>query len=120
MPGKEIDYATTGLTIRTAMLDFAKRNPSRERKPIRIRWGQEYVQTSDRWAVPNQGRVRIEILQSRSVPRQGVDLKVDGGAFLLADGSRAAPADLGPARPGAGHRVRLLLARGAPVDMERL
>jgi hypothetical protein len=85
---QERDYASSGLTIREAMLDVGGRQAwsQRERKPLSVLWAGRRIQTADRLSVPTTGRVRLEFLRRRTDVRQGCDLKMAGGC-RLADGT---------------------------------
>ena len=82
-----IDYATSGLTIQQAMVDMAKRYPSKKDRPKFIHWGKLCVQTADAIPVPAKGMIRLEFISARRGLEQGCDLAVDGW-FTLANGFR--------------------------------
>lgn len=81
-----LDYAESGLDIQYAMIDHAKRFPSKEKRPQYIIWNSRPIWTSDRMPVPKRGIVRAEFLSVNSHVRQGFDLKFDGGWVELAAG----------------------------------
>ncbi len=78
MDSIERDYSTTGLTIRTAMLDHVGRYLDRQKRPEFIRWGRHQIKTSDAVRVPMKGVFKLELLSWEPGVRQGVDVKVDG------------------------------------------
>lgn len=78
----ERDYASSGLTIRSALVDHFKRFPDRKRRPRHIIWDGKRIITSDLFAVPKKGIIQCEILSAKGNIEQGFDLKVDGGIRL--------------------------------------
>lgn len=72
------DYADSGLTIREALLDQAKRIPNKAGRPKHILWRGLCVTTGEAVSVPREGVVRGEFLSSKGELEQGFDLKVDG------------------------------------------
>ena len=83
----EIDYALSGLTIQSAMLDHVKRFPDKRTRRKPILWGGLRIQTSDALPVPSEGRVRAEFLSANKAVQQGFDMKLHG-SFELLDGKR--------------------------------
>lgn len=84
------DYAESGLSIRAAFLDDAKLFP-RQRRPENnfILWGGAIVRTSLQWTVPKAfGLIRIQFKKRSLGPRQGFDVKIDGGALISSTGER--------------------------------
>ena len=80
------DYSTEGIDIRRAMLRHVQAFPDRARRPPYILWAGQKVFTSYAIDVPSSGRVRLEFLSVPRVPRQGFDVKAEGGAICLAGG----------------------------------
>ena len=80
------DYSTGGWLVQTAMLDRAKKCGKQAAKPLSIQWGPKEVQTSDRFAVPSRGVLRIEIVEACTEIPQGLDVRIPGGIHLP-DGS---------------------------------
>jgi len=85
----ETNYASLGVTIRTAMLRAAAKNPPSRNQPLAIPWGNKLIQTVDVIPVPEKGLVRGEFLAVNGNPDQGFDVKVDG-CLLLANGEQVA------------------------------
>lgn len=83
-----LDYMKIASTIQEALLLNAKQGSSLGGVPPRIWWGDRYVQTADRLAVPKCGQVIAEIRSVDSKVEQGFDLKCDGGGFNVGDGSQ--------------------------------
>lgn len=81
-----LDYANTRLDIQYAMIDHAKRFPDKTTRPQYLLWNGRRIWTSDHIAAPQCGVVRAEFLFAESPPRQGFDLKIDGGWLELAAG----------------------------------
>jgi hypothetical protein len=84
------DYAESGLTIRTAMLDHVKRFPDKRTRPGYILWHGIKIGTADSIPVPSRGIVRGEFLSGDSNVRQGFDLKIHEGWIELAGGEHVA------------------------------
>jgi hypothetical protein len=78
------DYANSGLTVRQAMLDHAKRYPEKSKRPDFIRWNGLRIKTSDVLMVPNKGVVEATFLHAKEGIEQGFDLKVNGWFCLQA------------------------------------
>jgi hypothetical protein len=79
------DYSRSGLSIREALLEEARVNPPKGRRPPTIRWGELQITNSDRLTVPRMGRLRLEFLKCAPGTEQGVDVKGKPG-FLLPSG----------------------------------
>jgi hypothetical protein len=82
------DYADSGLTIRTAMLDHAERFPDKNARPQYILWDGLKIWTSDRIPVPKRGTVCAEFLNADKKVRQGFDFEFDDGYHTLAQGEQ--------------------------------
>lgn len=80
------DYAETGLTIREAMIDHAKRYPNKTERPDHIHWAGLRVKTSDVFHVPQNGVVRAEFLSAKDDVEQGFDIQFDDGWVELEKG----------------------------------
>ncbi len=80
-----LDYKISGLSINQAMVDSAKRSRRVAGEPLRIKWGDLWIQTSDTWLVLEHGHVRAEILYASAGTEQGFDLSVDGWFELAND-----------------------------------
>jgi hypothetical protein len=78
-----IDYATTGLDIRQAKVEHAKRQAGDPDRTDYILWDGIRVKTADWWDVPITGIMRIEFLSSDSSVDQGVDIKIEDGWLEL-------------------------------------
>ncbi len=86
MPASQPDYANSGLSIRTAILDHFNRYPDKRTRPEFILWGGLFVKTSDSFSVPEFGVVRAEFLHCKGDVEQGFDIKLDDGWLELQDG----------------------------------
>ncbi len=84
----ERDYGAEGIDIQTAMVRHVRAHPDRARRPKHILWNGEAVWTSFVVAVPRDGRFRLEFLSEPREPSQGVDVKAEDGAIMLAGGER--------------------------------
>lgn len=82
-----VDYAASGKTIQTAMLELVKSRPKGAMEPPRILWAGAEVYTADLLSVPATGVVRAQFLSPPGSIAQGFDLKVDGW-LELAGGER--------------------------------
>ncbi|HUV63274.1 MAG TPA: hypothetical protein VMW24_05205 [Sedimentisphaerales bacterium] len=80
------DYAESGLTIREAMLDHAKRFPNKAKRPDHILWAGHRIKTADVFHVPQRGIVRAEFLSAMEGVEQGFDIQLDGGWVELEQG----------------------------------
>ncbi len=87
MDDADIDYSKSSMSIRAAMIDLVARYPDKARRPTAIRWGSLRVMTSDKISVPEHGIVRLSLISGRYSPRQGVDMRVEGGGFKLVSGT---------------------------------
>jgi hypothetical protein len=83
---RSVDYAPTGLSIATAMLDLAKR---RQRVglpgsvPLPIRWGHREVITGDTFrGIPAEGRLLLRASTVDGRHRHGVEIRLPQGAIL--------------------------------------
>jgi hypothetical protein len=76
---KAHDYAGSGLTIREAMVDHAKRFPTKARRPDHILWAGRCIKTSDVLHVCQKGIVRAEFLSAKEGVAQGFDIQFDNG-----------------------------------------
>lgn len=83
----EIDYAETGLDIRQAMVDHAKKITEIPDRTNSILWNGIRVKTADWWDVPITGIVEVEFLSSDLKIEQGADVKVEGGWIELPNGN---------------------------------
>lgn len=82
------DYSDSGLTIRSAMLDHAKRFPDKDTRPQFILWNGLHIWTSDRIPVGPKGTVRAQFLTANPDVRQGFDIELDDGYLVLAEGEQ--------------------------------
>jgi len=74
---ERLDYSTSGLTIREALVDLVKSGLS-DRVPPVIRWGGRDIQTALVIDVPKRGVVTLEFIDAKSDVEQGADLEVSG------------------------------------------
>jgi len=81
------DYASSGLTIREALLDQMKRFPQKTQRPEQLLWAGLFITTGDAFPVPREGIVRGEFLSAKGELEQGFDLKLDGW-FRLEKGEK--------------------------------
>ncbi len=79
------DYADSGLTIQSAMVDHFKRFPDKSRRPDHIIWNGRKIKTADSVVVPPDGFVRAEFLSSKTETEQGFDIKLNGWLRLATD-----------------------------------
>jgi hypothetical protein len=78
-----IDYAESGLTVQAAMLDHYRRFPDEKIRPDFIFLNGAKVKTADRFPVPRDGKVEIELISAKGEVEQGLDIKVSGWIQLL-------------------------------------
>lgn len=82
------DYADSGMTIQSAMLDHARRFPDQASRPAHILWDGRRIKTGDSLAIPHLGTLRGEFLVAKGDIAQGFDVKVPGGGLLLPGGKK--------------------------------
>src|ERR1700704_3358375 len=78
-----IDYGESGLTVQAAMLDHYRRFPDERIRPDFIFLNGAKVKTADRFPVPRDGKVEIELISAKGEVEQGLDIKVSGWIQLL-------------------------------------
>lgn len=83
-----VDYSLSGLTIREAVLDRAKRFPRKADRPDSLLWSGLHIKTSDKFEVGSSGRVRVEFLSSTTTIEQGFDLSFPEGWLYLPGGEK--------------------------------
>lgn len=84
------DYADSGMTIQQALLDDSKSFP-RNGNPDNsfIVWGGSIIRTALQLKIAKPfGLIRIQFKARAAQPRQGLDVKVEGGALISERGDR--------------------------------
>ncbi len=84
---EEFDYAASGMEIQYAMLDHHKRFPDKSLRPDYILWGGKNVKIYDWWTVPQNGRIKIELIEAKGEVEQAADVKIEDGHLTLIDGT---------------------------------
>jgi hypothetical protein len=85
-----VDYATTGLSVATAMIDAGNRADRRgvtRSLPPSIRWGRRDVITGDLWdAVAGDSTIRVRVVTRDPHHEHGIAIGTVGGALSSGDG----------------------------------
>src|SRR5687767_3545657 len=82
------DYATSGLDIQAAMVDQARLYPNKQERPPYLLWEGRKVLTSDLILTPKNGVVTARFVSGVDERRQGFDLKLSDGSFVLQGGEQ--------------------------------
>ncbi|MEV4659074.1 hypothetical protein [Micromonospora sp. NPDC049301] len=81
--GSPVDYASTGLTISTGLLDVSKRNQRLRRPPVlplTLKWGLLAVTTGDAWGgLPIESTLSLTVLAQGAGVKQGIALMAPRG-----------------------------------------
>lgn len=88
MSTDNIDYATTGMDIQSALVDRMSRYPDKNTRPDHILWGGLEVTTLQWLTVPKTGRITITLLDWKGDVEQAVDAKAEKGHLFLENGEK--------------------------------
>jgi hypothetical protein len=88
MTDQDTDYASTGMSIREALVHAGSNSRQPKGSPIVVTWNGKKVSNSDVLQVPRQGIWTAEFLSDKRDIDQAFDIKTYGGWIELLDGTR--------------------------------